>query len=132
MAEQFTLYRFWSATDELLYVGRTCNFGPRWAKHQSLKGWWVDIARISIEHYPDDQSLDAAEAAAILTENPRYNVRGRDGVNPDRRVHVCEPVMVSVAGDDWGWTVPRCPSCGSMPDGYGESVERGAVRILAV
>lgn len=70
------LYRFWNG-DTLLYVGITVALTRRWGRHSEDKPWWSEVERATVEHFPDRPSVLAAEAHAIRTENPKYNVRGR-------------------------------------------------------
>lgn len=76
------LYRFFDAHGNLLYVGLTVNPGTRWTSHSKDKVWWVDLAMVTVQHFPDFASVRAAEIAAIRHENPRYNIAGR---TPGRR-----------------------------------------------
>lgn len=69
------LYRMFSAEDELLYVGLTCNPTRRMENHSSSKPWWSTVARIEMEHFPDRPSVKAAERAAIKSEKPAHNIR---------------------------------------------------------
>lgn len=68
------LYRFWNAKDQLLYVGITVNPGSRWQTHERDKAWWADVARVTVEHFPDRTSVEAAEREAIRTERPLHNI----------------------------------------------------------
>jgi hypothetical protein len=69
-----TLYRFRDAGGALLYVGITRNPWARFAHHAKTKPWWREMATIQVEHYPDRESVQIAEAEAIRAEGPRYNV----------------------------------------------------------
>lgn len=71
----FTLYRFYTADDALLYVGLTINPGRRMEKHRDTQTWWPDVARIAMEQHPDLPTLREAERKAIQTEKPRHNIR---------------------------------------------------------
>lgn len=110
------LYRFFDASDDLLYVGVTANPGARWPKHASGKPWWTEVSRVQVENYTDRPSVLAAEKAAIQTEAPRYNVmhKSRSGVPtasseraPDSVVALglrdgqCPVGFVESWGDDW-------------------------------
>lgn len=69
------LYRFYGPTDQLLYVGITCNPPSRWKKHRARKeGWWSQIERIDLEHHPSRAELRDAELRAIEMERPIYNI----------------------------------------------------------
>lgn len=130
MRASYTLYRFWDSHDGLLYVGRTINFVQRWSKHLGVTDWWQEIARITIEHFPDVDSLDAAEFEAIRVEKPRYNVRGRGGINPDRKTHACVTTKATVTGTEWAYVVSVCRECGAVPEPYRFSIDRGVMSVL--
>ncbi len=68
------LYRFWNCEDVLLYVGITADPGKRWKDHSKDKGWWSEVVRVTVEHFPDRASVEAAERLAIATEMPLHNV----------------------------------------------------------
>lgn len=71
-----TLYRFYDATDRLLYVGISEHGPERWADHRRSKRWWEDVVRSTMETFPTRAEAAAAELAAIRTEDPAYNVAG--------------------------------------------------------
>lgn len=68
------LYRMFSVTDELLYIGKTINPPQRFTDHRGTKSWWRDIADITLTHFSSHDELIAAETYAITTEHPRYNI----------------------------------------------------------
>jgi len=68
------LYRFWSATDALLYIGITHDLGRRLGQHEADKPWWAGVSRITIETHEDRDQALAAERAAIKAESPLWNV----------------------------------------------------------
>jgi predicted GIY-YIG superfamily endonuclease len=68
------LYRFYDRHGTLLYVGLTLDPSARWATHSKEKPWWLKVTDIRIEHFPDRESVEAAEKRAIRAENPRHNV----------------------------------------------------------
>lgn len=76
------LYRFYAADGTLLYVGITCNVSTRWTTHARKRDWWVDVASCTLEHFPDRESVLAAERSAILTERPTWNVIHNRGWAP--------------------------------------------------
>jgi hypothetical protein len=69
-----SVYRCWSFTGELLYVGRSIRWPCRLGEHQDTKPWWTDVASVTVIHYDADADCDAAERRAIATENPVHNV----------------------------------------------------------
>lgn len=68
------LYRFYSDTGQLLYVGITMNPAQRFKSHRGTKDWWGDVSGISIEHYGSREDLANAERRAIRVERPMHNV----------------------------------------------------------
>jgi predicted GIY-YIG superfamily endonuclease len=68
------LYRAFSADGDLLYIGISRNFGRRWYQHASVKPWWPEAQRMTVDWYPDEESAYAAETEAIAREKPRYNI----------------------------------------------------------
>ncbi|MCC8956130.1 GIY-YIG nuclease family protein [Bradyrhizobium sp. Pear77] len=73
------VYRLFNRDGELIYIGMTRSFGSRFEQHITRK-WWTEVARIEIEHHPDAISARRAEGAAILIENPKYNIVAGDDV----------------------------------------------------
>lgn len=78
--QQHALYRFYSPSGQLLYVGITVDPGNRWKAHAKSKPWWHDVANVTVTMYPSREAVLDAERAAILAEHPQHNVvhnRGR-------------------------------------------------------
>lgn len=69
------LYRFYTAEDDLLYVGITCNPAGRFREHRGSKDWWYLVSRIELEHLDSRIALMAAERRAVAAENPIFNVQ---------------------------------------------------------
>lgn len=74
-----TLYRFYDASDQLLYVGITNDPPRRFSKHRDDKAWWTGVARIDLEMHQTRHELAAAERAAIESERPLHNIRMNGG-----------------------------------------------------
>ncbi|MFI6228591.1 GIY-YIG nuclease family protein [Micromonospora echinospora] len=72
-------YRFYDASDGLLYVGVADDFDARWKGHQK-KPWWPDVARKEVIWF--DNRLDALyeESRAIDLEHPLHNRKA--GMSP--------------------------------------------------
>lgn len=68
------LYRFFSRTGQLLYVGITMNPPERFKAHSQTKVWWAQVAGITCESYDNRADLLAAERRAIQIERPEHNV----------------------------------------------------------
>tara|TARA_B100001996_G_scaffold378720_1_gene363323 strand:- start:280 stop:846 length:567 start_codon:yes stop_codon:yes gene_type:complete len=73
------LYRFWSK-DELLYVGISLNVFARITQHKRDKVWFAEITNITVEHFDTREKALDAEAKAIKTEDPKYNLAMSNGV----------------------------------------------------
>jgi hypothetical protein len=69
-----TLYRFYDADDRLLYVGISERGPERWRAHRKDKPWWTEVVRTTTEHYDNRAAALEAERAAIIAEQPAYNV----------------------------------------------------------
>lgn len=67
------VYRLY-ADRELLYIGATSNIARRYRQHQRTTPWIHEVTRVDLETLPDRDSALAAEAAAIRSEAPKYNV----------------------------------------------------------
>lgn len=89
MSATHALYRFHATDGTLLYVGITADPGARWRKHAHEKPWWHDVATITVETHPNRAAVLQAERAAIITEQPRYNV-----------VHNRGQLTLPIASDD--------------------------------
>lgn len=94
-----TLYRFFNAQHELLYVGITNNPFNRFSGHSKDKDWFKEIAYSTFEHYPNRLAVDKAETRAIKSEKPKYNKAKTDGWerSPD---HMRKIRMVKIKDHD--------------------------------
>lgn len=86
-ADPYVLYRFYSADDSLLYIGVTSDFDTRRTAHRRYSPWWPEVARATEEPCNGRSEALAAEAEAIRSECPHYNVSFNPGMK--RR---CAPV----------------------------------------
>lgn len=68
------VYRIYDADDVLLYVGAANNVKDRLSYHSGIKRWWSEAARYEAEWYDTRDDAEHAEAVAINTEGPLYNV----------------------------------------------------------
>lgn len=69
-----TLYRFYDAADQLLYIGITANTATRWTQHSWSKSWWPQVAKATVEHFDSREAIEEAEVAAIKAEKPLHNI----------------------------------------------------------
>lgn len=90
------LYRVFDADGSLLYVGISADPDARIESHRRSKPWWPEVASATLEEYPSGDAVAAAEALAIATEQPRYNVRPGSAVDVRifREPGVGKPSMV--------------------------------------
>lgn len=72
-----TLYRAFDAEDRLLYVGVSGNVFIRLTEHEANAAWTAYAVRIQLERYATREEALTAEAEAILTEDPVWNMDGR-------------------------------------------------------
>lgn len=84
------LYRHFDAAGALLYVGVSLNTTARLAAHGATSGWFSEIARVDVVHYPTRDDALAAERVAIETEKPRWNIKMAPAPAPEPT----EPVLV--------------------------------------
>lgn len=74
MGQTHVLYRFYSATGQLLYVGITMNPPQRFKSHRKTKEWCEMVSGITVENYSSREELTQAERRAIQVEHPLHNV----------------------------------------------------------
>lgn len=82
MTQPTTLYRFYDASGRLLYVGIAGNPGRRFNEHSRDKGWWANVTRSTMEHFPTREEALWAEEVAIKVEHPAHNVVHNRSVRP--------------------------------------------------
>lgn len=86
------LYRHFSKTGDLLYIGITSRLNIRLREHEKGSPWWGEISRIEIETFSDRESLIDAEKMAILKEKPLYNIHHNEQENVPEPVSWILPV----------------------------------------
>lgn len=74
--ERTALYRLSGTGEERLYIGVAADPLERWRQHAKERSWWSDVVTMTLEWYETRCEAEAAEAAAIAAERPRYNLRG--------------------------------------------------------
>lgn len=70
---QEVLYRFFDSQGTLLYVGISGNWMARLKSHAKTADFYSAVAGMTIERFPDRESVVAAELEAIESENPLFN-----------------------------------------------------------
>jgi hypothetical protein len=72
--ERTAVYRIRGEAEVLLYIGVTNNVVIRWNGHQAVQPWWDELRSLTVEWFDSREEALAAEKAAILAEQPKYNV----------------------------------------------------------
>ncbi len=68
------LYRHFSASGCLLYVGIASDLMSRLSGHEKKSPWFYVVASVSVEWFISRECALAAEKMAIVDESPRHNV----------------------------------------------------------
>lgn len=76
------LYRLFDATGDLLYVGIGHTPEVRWKQHARTKDWWPLVVEKTTQWFDTRLLATKAEADAIRTEKPRFNVTHAIGGEP--------------------------------------------------
>jgi predicted GIY-YIG superfamily endonuclease len=105
-----TLYRFFNAAGDLLYVGITNSPPRRFQQHKADKEWWSEVASITLAEYQSRAALMAAEREAVRNECPRYNkmLQSPATTNSDSRPEI-DSVLPLGAFVALGLIDGRCP-----------------------
>jgi predicted GIY-YIG superfamily endonuclease len=82
-SETHVLYRCYNRSKLLLYVGMTNNPELRFKHHRADKIWWKYVDRITLEDFATRRELIEAEAEAIHSEKPKFNIAYPMGAKPD-------------------------------------------------
>jgi hypothetical protein len=78
------VYRVYDAAGRLLYVGVSCDPELRLDAHSHGAPWAADCHRETLTWYDTRPAALAAEAEAIASEDPVYNVKGKPAAEPVR------------------------------------------------
>ncbi|MEQ7847763.1 GIY-YIG nuclease family protein [Nocardioides kribbensis] len=89
-----TLYRFYDAAGNLLYVGQTISPSKRWRDHERKAPWYPNVATVKRQVFETAAEVDRAERDAIATESPIHNVM----LNPNRRRSQAEVALRFTSG----------------------------------
>jgi len=106
--ERTALYRIRGEGHVLLYIGITNSVPFRWNGHQAVQPWWDELRSLTVERYDTRAQAEQAEKAAILAEQPRYNVtylkptrgRRRQGKHPEAELIDWESFTFEPQADD--------------------------------
>lgn len=93
--ERTAVYRIRGEADLLLYIGMTNGPSVRWNAHQLVQPWWDELRTVTVEWYDSRPEADAAEKAAILAEQPKYNLTHLKptGLGRERKPSEVTPVV---------------------------------------
>ncbi len=79
LPQRTCVYRLFDRYGQLLYVGVSGNLGYRLQGHQRDRGDdWLHVVRIELEWFGDRPEALLAEAQAIRTEDPMWNIAGKE------------------------------------------------------
>lgn len=99
------LYRFFGASNDLLYVGITVNPATRWNHHRYFAAgtWWPAATTKSVRWFTTRAEAAQAELVAIRTESPLWNTAAAPASNP----HLASQRFAGETGGmnttEWGW-----------------------------
>lgn len=65
-----------------LYIGKTRHLMRRMAGHERSSPWFPYLRRLEVYGYPSEKKALIAEAEAIATMDPEYNIVGAFGNTP--------------------------------------------------
>lgn len=82
---RYTVYRCYSTTGRLLYVGYSADCAERLAQHRRSSPWYGDVDKIAVKVFRSRKEASAAELSAIRSEWPLHNVRHAAGWTEPRR-----------------------------------------------
>ena len=71
-----SLYAHYSASGDLLYIGKTHHPRKRQNGHRNTAHWWKQVSRIHFWEYQNELMLGRAESEAIRVNSPLYNIHG--------------------------------------------------------
>lgn len=80
------VYRHWDSERNLLYVGVASKPSRREQQHLKSSPWMVFHAETTLERFDVRTEAEAAEAAAILSERPLFNVAGNESTDARKRL----------------------------------------------
>lgn len=83
------LYKLYSSTDDLLYVGIAGNIDQRLSNHKAVKTWWTEVDHIELRLFDFREQADQAETECIRTDHPKYN----EVLKPPYKIEKLEAVL---------------------------------------
>tara|TARA_R110000737_G_C14621639_1_gene493360 strand:- start:6206 stop:6613 length:408 start_codon:yes stop_codon:yes gene_type:complete len=70
-----SVYRHFDESGDLLYVGRSINPFKRLQEHKYQSSWFDSVVNMTVEKFPTFGAAKKAEANAILSERPKFNMQ---------------------------------------------------------
>jgi hypothetical protein len=98
------LYRHFDSDGVLLYVGISLSAVLRLSQHKERAVWRDRIARVEVVSYPTRDEAKVAEAEAIKSEHPRYNIV-HSAVRSSTAALYATPIYAHY-GPPYSWRVP--------------------------
>jgi predicted GIY-YIG superfamily endonuclease len=68
------VYRFFSGTGDILYIGMSSNPFMRAVVHKSSSDWYFDVKNMTIDWFESREVAAKKEAEAIRAEKPIHNI----------------------------------------------------------
>jgi hypothetical protein len=130
------VYRFYDADGRLLYLGMTHDLEGRWATHERIQPWWLDVSHREYAWYNTRAEAERIETSATAAEKPLYDRSGQRTVGGpvDQRLAAeIERATDAISDDIDNGTYPLwhlLPSYGSLSAKY-EIPLIGITRALA-
>lgn len=75
--KRFCVYKHYSESDQLLYIGHSCSTLHRLAAHKSSSSWFDQVATIRLEWHKTKKAMLRAERQLIAKHQPPFNVSGK-------------------------------------------------------
>lgn len=102
LSQRTALYRLFDASDNLLYVGIGFNPSARWRSHSQTAPWWPLVARREVVWFDQREAAEVAEAQAIRTESPVFNVKtDRQRYRPARSAPSAALTLVAEMAEEY-------------------------------
>lgn len=79
---EHTVYKFYNADDDLLYVGVTSQWPGRLDQHRRQTEWFAEVMHHALIHFTTAEQARKAEIATIAELTPRYNRAPGGGGRP--------------------------------------------------
>lgn len=77
------VYRVTNSDGVLLYIGSSLDVRGRLLMHRKIAPWWCEGLRVTVQGFDSLAEARQAEAYAIVTEHPRWNIHFRAADHPD-------------------------------------------------